>query len=133
MAKKKLVKEKLPEQPKIEAKFTKVIRIAGDLKRAKTADGKFVYRTDSIFFPEYSSYPVKCAPYSVHFIFDDPTKTVGHWSPMCSCGSPAVIIGSNTYTKLMAPTITGDLIVCFTHMATFEQSGHGRHADGMPE
>jgi len=126
-------KDVLPEQPKIEAKFTNVIKIVGDLDRATTADGKIVHRVKEIFFPEYASYPVLCAPYSVHFIFDDPTTGVGHWTPMCSCGSPAVIIGANDYAKLMSPTNTGDLIVCFAHMMTFESSGHGRHADGMPE
>lgn len=133
MAKRKLAKENLPPVPKIENKYTQVVKVLGDLNRAKTADGKEVFRVDSIYFPEYAPYPVKVCPYSLHFIFDDPTTEVGHWTPMCSCGSPAGIVGADTYTQLMSPTVTGDMIVCLTHMKTYQETGIGIHADGSTE
>ena len=133
MSKKQIMSTELPPMPKIENKYTQVIRHHGDLNKAWTADGKEVYRQDTLWFPEWQMYPIKCCPYSVHFIFDDPIKKVGHWTPMCSCGSPAGIVGYGIYTKLMSPTITGEMIVCLTHMKTFEATGKGIHADGMRE
>ena len=128
---------KLPPPPQIEPKYTKVIRIYGDLNRAKTADGIEVYRQKAIYFPSYSIHPIECCPYSVHFIFDDPLahkpEGYGHWTPMCTCGGLAGIVGASVYTKLMSPTATGELLVCLTHMKTFEKLGHGVHADGVGE
>lgn len=109
------------------------VKILGDLNKAKTADGIEVYRQPSIYFPSYSIYPIVCCPYSVHFIFDDPSTKQGHYTPMCTCGSPAGIVGTNVYTKLFEPTLTGELIVCLTHMNTFLATGHGCHADGVTE
>lgn len=111
---------------------TKVIRFYGDLKKAETADGYTVYRVDRIFFREHGM--VKCAPYDNHFIFDDPAAHIkgkrGRWTPMCSCGSIAVIAGYNAYRKDASPTsktdstIPGEMIVCYLHANT------GKHADG---
>jgi len=133
MNKRQITSTKLPPIPKIENKYTQVIRVAGDLNRAKTADGKEVVRQDYLYFPEWSPYRIRCCPYSVHFIFDDPVKEVGHWTPMCTCGGAAGVVGANIYTKLMSPTVTGEMIVCLTHMATFINTGHGFHADGTSE
>ena len=133
MSKKQIIREQLPPIPKIENKYTQVIRIHGDLNRAKTADGKEVFRADYLWFPEWGIAPIKCCPYSVHFIFDDPVKEVGHWTPMCTCGGPAGIVGYGVYTKLMSPTYNGEMIVCLTHMKVFEATGRGIHADGTSE
>jgi hypothetical protein len=138
MSKQKITKETLPPIPKIENKYVTVIRHHGDLNKATTADGFEVYRTDYILFPKWSPFPVKCCPYSVHFIFDDPVakdpiKGFGHYTPMCSCGSPGAIVGSNVYTKLMSPTYNGEMIICLTHMKTFIEAGIGYHADGVQE
>ena len=122
---------KLPA-PSLSPTYVKV-KILGDLNKAKTADGIDVFRQPSIYFPSYSIYPIVCCPYSAHFIFDDPSKEQGHWTPMCTCGGAAGIVGANVYTKLMSPTVTGEMIVCLVHMQTFETTGHGVHADGMPE
>ena len=109
----------------------KILHFHGDLKSAETADGHTVTRKDGIYVDqEYGV--VKCAPYDNHFIFRDPEfeKHVGRWMLMCSCGSPAVIVGANVYRKDASPT-TGDesthpgqLIVCWYHQT------YGKHSDG---
>lgn len=111
-------------------KFTfAIIKHKGDLNNATTADGKKVHRRKQIFF---DGRMILCAPYDNHFVFDDPmsTKLVGRWSPMCSCGSPAVIVGYNAYRKDASPstrdesTAPGEMIVCYIHATT------GHHVDG---
>jgi len=107
-----------------------IIRHKGDLNHATTADGKRVHRQKSLYFEGHGL--ILCAPYDNHFVFDDPMgkKLIGRWSPMCSCGSPAVIVGYNAYIKDATPTnksessIPGEMIVCYFHATT------GKHADG---
>lgn len=117
----------MTELPKIN--FT-IIKHRGDLTSATTADGEKVYRKDKIYFEGHGF--IKCASYDNHFVFDDPMaqKKKGRWTPMCSCGSPAVIVGYNAYIKDSSPTtrdessIPGELIVCYLHVTT------GKHVDG---
>lgn len=119
----------MKEQKLPKIKFA-IIHHRGDLDTAVTADGVRVYRQDKIWFEGHGL--VKCASYDNHFVFDDPMakKKKGRWTPMCSCGSPAVIVGYNAYIKDATPTnrnessIPGELIVCYLHVTS------GRHADG---
>lgn len=107
-----------------------IIKHKGDLDHAETADGYKVHRQEKIFFKEHGY--VKCAPYDNHFIYDDPmaNKIIGRWTPMCSCGSPAGIIGYNAYKSDASPTtrkessVPGELLVCLAH------AQYGKHADG---
>lgn len=107
-----------------------IIQHRGDLMSATTADGVKVHRQENIFFEGHGF--IKCASYDNHFVFDDPMskKIKGRWTPMCSCGSPAVIVGYNAYIKDATPTnrnessIPGELIVCYMHVMS------GKHADG---
>jgi len=109
----------------------KVIRVYGDLGKAETADGVIVYRKESLWMGKQYGL-VRCAPMDNHFIFEDPnfSKYIGRWTPMCSCGSPAGVVGYNVYKGDMSPTNRsesthpGMLIVCLAHA----QFGH--HADG---
>lgn len=98
---------------------------------AVTADGYTVKRQDTLYFED--GY-IKCAPYDTHFIYDDPgfhKGLVGRWTPMCTCGSPAGIVGYNAYKHDASPTTKmeslqpGEMIVCLIHAQT------GRHADGV--
>ena len=77
-----------------------------------------VRREEKLFF---QSRFIQCAPYDTHFIYDD---KLGPWSPMCTCGSAAGIVGYNVYKKDASPTDTGELIICLFH------GQYGRHADG---
>jgi len=111
-----------------------VIRHAGDLKSAKTADGIIVKREDKLWMGEEFGW-VKCAPYSRHFLFLDPLfeKRIGRWNPCCTCGGMAGIVGANVYAKDASPstsqesTMPGAMIVCISHANT------GKHADGSSE
>lgn len=109
----------------------KVVRQVGSKNEATLYVGKKpykVYRQDRLFFPEHGL--VKCAEYDNHFLFDNPSKAIGQWSPVCTCGSPAGIVGYNAYkqdaspTTSMESTVPGELVVCLSHAQT------GRHADG---
>lgn len=90
---------------------------------AVTLSGDVVHREEKIFFLELKRF-VMCAPYDNHFVYANPSKKSGMWSPMCSCGSPAVIVGYNAYRQDSSRTDSGELIVCLTHAQT------NRHADG---
>lgn len=106
----------------------KVIKHVGDLNEATLEDGTKVHRTDRIYFEGHGL--VLCASYDNHFCFDWKSKKIGAWTPVCTCGSPAGIVGYNAYREDASPTtqeqssIPGEMIVCLTHAQT------GRHADG---
>ena len=107
-----------------------IIKHRGDLNHAETVDGYKVHRKEKIYFKEHGY--VKCAPYNNHFLYDDPmaNKIIGRWTPMCSCGSPAAIIGYNAYAGDASPTtrkestVPGELLVCLAH------AQYGKHSDG---
>lgn len=71
-----------------------------------------VKRTKSLFTEEYGI--TQCADYWEHFIYENPDKTPGRSSFMCTCGSTAVI--ANPYhTK-------NKQFVCMNH------ASYGHHA-----
>jgi hypothetical protein len=125
----------------------KVLKQYGDRNSGELEDGRIVHREKQIYMgKEYGL--VATAQTSSHFIYSDPDlnqetgqwptdrngnpirKFVGRWSPMCSCGSPAVVTGANVYGNYASPTgrsestTPGMMIVCY-HLMTF-----GVHADG---
>lgn len=109
----------------------KIVRQVGVKTEATVYVGKEqfkVYRLDRLYFAEHGL--VKCAEYDNHFIFDNPSKRIGQWSPVCTCGSPAGIVGYNAYatdaspTTIMESTIPGEMVVCLSHTQT------RKHADG---
>lgn len=100
---------------------------------AITLDGYLIYREDKLFFHQIGRF-VRCAEYDTHFLYLDPLwkkGIVGRWSPMCTCGSAAVIVGYNAYKDDASPSnggsdlVPGELIVCLSHAQT------GRHSDGI--
>lgn len=99
-------------------RFTQ-IRVRNDLNTAETVDGERVERQESIFIPEVGAF-VKCAPMDNHFIFE--TKKKNRWSFMCTCGGPAVIVGSKAYSHLGSPE--GQMLVCYIHTLS------NKHLDG---
>lgn len=96
---------------------------------AVTDQGKTVRREEKIWILNHF---VKCAPYDNHFVYDDPSKQdiVGRWSPMCTCGSQAGVVGYDAYRADSSPstqkesTIPGELVVCLHHVQ------YGKHSDG---
>lgn len=115
-------------------KFTfSIIKHYNSPNSAVTTDGNTVQRTDKIWFGEPDHKFVACAPYDNHFVYDDPEVNKGvkyRWTPMCTCGSPAGIVGYNAYREDASPSsggiglTPGELIVCLAH------AQYGRHADG---
>lgn len=127
--------------------IVKVVKFTGDRKSAQLADGKMVYRSENIWMgKEYGL--VHCSPTGPHFVYADPDfnvktgqwpmdskgrpykKFIGRYTPLCTCGSPAGVVGSNVYKGLASPTskldstTAGQMVVCLAMV----QLGH--HLDG---
>lgn len=97
-----------------------IIKFKGSPKNATLIDGSTVEKQDSIFIPQLGAF-IPCAPYDNHFIYLVPVKIVGP-SLMCTCGSPAVWVGSDVYEAMASPA--GALLVCLHHM------NYTKHLDG---
>lgn len=105
-----------------------VIKVAGIPKKATLFDNTKVYRNDIIAVElEGKPHHVKTAAYDNHFIYETPVHILG-WSPMCTCGGMAGIVGYNMYKGDASPTVgsdlvSGELAVCLFH------AQNGKHAD----
>jgi hypothetical protein len=98
-----------------------IVRNINTPKEATTLDGKKVHREEKLYVPEMQAF-IPCASYSNHFIYANPSTKKGQPCYLCTCGSLAVVIGSNAYAQDQSPS--GALFVCHCH-ATFS-----RHSDG---
>lgn len=103
----------------------KILKNWGNLKSAQTwkdehGNSKTVRRVEKIWIEDYSGF-VPCAPYDNHFIFENPDKRKGTYSFLCTCGSNAIVVGSNVYAGNASPA--GLMFVCQAH------STHGKHLD----
>jgi len=111
-----------------------IIRQFNSKNTAITHGGHSVSRMEQLYFPEPTARMVACAPYDTHFVYDDPEVAKGtkfRWTPMCTCGSPAGIVGYNAYKDDASPSpgdgiarMPGEMVVCLAH------AQYGRHADG---
>lgn len=108
-----------------------VIRVRNTPNEATLSDGSKIYRNpENKFFIASLGRPVKAMDYDNHFIALDPTNEKGRWFAMCSCGSPAVIVGYNVYKEGASAgnsedgMMPGEMLVCYMH------SLNGKHADG---
>lgn len=114
--------------PKKKINFTK-IRVRNTPTKATLEDGTIIERTDRVFIPEWSRF-VRCIDYDNHFVALNPSKKEGMWFALCSCGSPAVIVGYNQYKHGASPSsggvgfVAGEMLVCYVHTL------FGKHADG---
>lgn len=104
------------------AKRLKVIHVRGELNEVQLEDGSKRTRQPFFFVPEYGGL-IEAAPYDNHFIFANPIEMKDYISFQCTCGSPAVAVGSRAYAKDASPTDNGLLMVCLVHQTT------GKHAD----
>lgn len=100
-----------------------IVRSVDSANSATLSDGTKVHRVDKIFIREWSRF-VTCSPDDVHFIYEVPPKKKGYWFAGCSCGSPAVIVGSNAYAQYGSSTDTGEMVICY-HFVMY-----GKHSDG---
>ena len=62
----------------------------GTPKKVVLENGVVVERPEAIFVSDYGAM-VKVAPYSDHFIYENPDKSEGSSAYVCTCGNPAVI------------------------------------------
>ena len=125
----------------------KVVSHSGDRQSGKLEDGRTVRREKKLWIGKNYGM-VKCADYSSHFLYHDPDfnqntgdwptdkqgrpikKFVGRFTPMCSCGSFAVIVGANVYGGDASPTNKSDSSVAGTMVVCWHHSTYGAHTDG---
>lgn len=103
-----------------------VVRVAGIPKKATLFDGTVVSRADDDYiwvFLGDSLKKIKGAEYDNHFCYSTPQHIIG-WSPMCTCGGMAGVVGYDAYKQDASATDSGMMVVCQSHVNT------GKHADG---
>jgi hypothetical protein len=119
------------------------IKHRGDPKWAILQSGHRVEKQERLFFripvamghfDAHQWVSIKTADYhSEHFLYLDPLyesdepEDKGHWFCMCSCGSPAVLVGP-TDAQIEDSGIEEQLLVCYTYHLTLTETGFGRHA-----
>ncbi len=142
-----------PEKPKAAEQF-QLVRQVGSPDKLTLKRGKSEYQIEKaeyVYFLEPNddaSAPgdwrtVKCADYhGEHFVFLEPTYNVlpqhvdpnkmdtgrGKWFAMCTCGSPAVIVGPAEARKEES-NLAEQLLVCLYYHHTLTEYGFGNHAD----
>ncbi|KKL88077.1 hypothetical protein LCGC14_1928370 [marine sediment metagenome] len=118
-----------------EGKTFNIIKHLGDPGEATLESGHTVYKEEYVYFKNDKGQYVamKCADYhGAHFVYLDPVYNVdgkegmGHFFAMCSCGSPAVIVGP-TEAQLEITGWQEQLLVCYVYHGTLKAYGHGWH------
>ena len=109
------------------------IRSFNDKNSAITHDGVRVERLEFLFIEGYGM--VKNLPTSLHFCYEDTSKKLGRWVYMCSCGSPGGVISYNELKNIMTVdgTEVGYVLACLAGVASKQNTGIFRHADGSTE
>ena len=103
-------------------KAPNIVHHRGDLNKV-TVKGKVIHRPEYVFLDLHGTgfpFKIKCAPYDNHFVFKDPTVTIG-WTTFCTCGAISVVTGWDAYKQDASPQ--GALLVCYSHAQT------GKHND----
>lgn len=99
-----------------------IIRSHGTPDKVTLFDGTIIRNDhrDKMFVPEYGV-EIRKVEYGNHFIFEVPARIKGPaW--LCSCGSPAVMVGAKAYSHLSS--YEEAMIVCQFHTT------NNRHSDG---
>lgn len=123
----KLIPSNAPTQPRDFAR----IRSWGDKNKAITHDGLEVERQEQVFAEGYGM--VKCLPTTMHFVYEDRSGKKGRWVYMCTCGSIAGIIAYKEIKDFITTEPTGYLLACIHGVASKQNTGIFRHADGSTE
>lgn len=128
-----------------------IVRKRGSPTEVTLQSGHKVEKQDYVYYrkpnPDASApgdwSMVKCSDYhGEHFVYldplyNDPAAHVdpnkrdtgrGHWFAMCTCGSPAVIVGPDEAAKEDS-NCKEQMLVCYIYHLTLVQDGWGRHAD----
>lgn len=107
------------------------IRSWGDKNSAITHDGLKVERQEFLFDENYGM--VRCLPTTMHFIYEDKSHKKGRWIWMCTCGSISGIVSYKEIKDFVTTEPTGYLLVCIAGLASKQNIGIFRHADGSTE
>jgi len=112
-----------------------IVRHWGSPTEVVLDSGHKVTKQDYVYFKNTLGQwvMVKCADYhGAHFVYLDPLYNeegpdgVGHWFAMCTCGSPAVIIGpTDAAMEETSPKL--NLLVCYAYHLTLTTYGFGWH------
>lgn len=119
-----------------------IVRFRGDPKKATTLSGHTVEKKERVIIPspfDGSMITLKCADYhNEHFVYIDPMfdqelpkgETKRYWFAMCTCGSPAVIIGPSQAAFHEGHVLGEDkenMLVCQYYMMSLLEFGFGIH------
>lgn len=129
----------MTDAPSMDDYSFNIIMRRGDPDRATTLSGHEVQKQNWVYFrghdDEYET--VKCADYhNEHFVYIDPVyneidprKQDYHgWFAMCTCGSPAVLVGKGIGRLGAGPFDPNEkMLVCMKHTQTLIDTGTGRH------
>lgn len=116
------------------AKFN-IVTHRGDPTSATLTSGHRVSKQNYIFYVDSDSIwqKIKCSDYhGSHFLYLDPIYQIdgqegkGHWAFMCTCGSPAVIVGPEEASFEDSGAVER-LLVCYAYHLTLREYGHGWH------
>jgi len=107
------------------------VRSHNDKNTAITYDGNLVERQEYIFAEGYGL--VKTLPTTMHFVYEDKSGKPHRWVYMCTCGSIAGIISYNEIKEYITAEPTGYLLACVQGVASKQNTGIFRHADGSTE
>lgn len=120
--------------PPFQGAVFNIVRQRGDPKSAVLQSGHRVVKEDYVFFKDDQGQwqRIKCSDYhGSHFVYCDPLfnddeKGKGHWAFMCTCGSPAVMVGPSE-AELEETDAKERLLVCYAYHQTLSAYGVGRH------
>jgi hypothetical protein len=106
-------------------RVSQVIHQYGRPVNAKTLEGTWVERPEKIYIQSYQAiFP--CLDYDSHFVYEDPTTTRKYGSTLlCTCGSPAVVVGYDGYMKFAS--YQGEKVVACLHYTQNECHADGSH------
>jgi len=128
-----------------------IIKQRGSPTEAITLTGHHVTKKDEVLIPSPFDNTqmmfVRCADYHMeHFVYVDPNfekelpedEDKQYWFAMCTCGSPAVIIGGedvsihegHNWLQDILSNMGGpppNMLVCQAYMTTLKMHGHGYH------
>lgn len=121
-----------------------VIAQRGDPTHAVTLTGHRVEKKEIVIIPspfDGSMITLKCADYhNEHFVYIDPLfdkelpkgENRSFWFAMCTCGSPAGIIGGGDVARHEARELAGpeeNLLICQHYYQTLIENGFGWHVN----
>lgn len=124
-----------------------IVHTRGDPTHAMTITGHAVEKKDIVIIPspfDGTMITLRCADYhNEHFVYIDPLfsaelpKDEGRsfWFAMCTCGSPAAIIGGGEVARHEGRKWEGpeeNMLICQHYFQTLIDNGYGWHVNQDP-